>query len=330
MGSHGQNQLECAAHVGAGLRRRVDRFLPGLLFCMLLITAALLKLDHLNINSRLGGTPTGEFSWLGWTQSPPFAICLITAELLLALALLTVPRSLWLRRACVVALSIFASYALILAVSGAKSCGCFGAAPVSPWLTFVLDSALLAAFAGVNARFVGELLTCRVRAALGSTAAIALVITAFLVANREVTQLAAAAATTRVAPGSLVVLNPDEWIGKPFPLFTEFENPPAELARLREGTWTVLFVHAGCPDCERELEALADGHFVNGDALQNPLAVIEVPPLGDRDWQARFSHVGQLRLRFREDVEWIIETPQAIVLRSGVVAEIGKTGATEE
>jgi hypothetical protein len=69
---------------------------------------------------------------------------LIVYELLLAVSLLTFRRSIIPSLFAGFTFSGFAITSLYLALSGVSSCGCFGAIPVNPLVTFILDIGALA------------------------------------------------------------------------------------------------------------------------------------------------------------------------------------------
>jgi hypothetical protein len=116
----------------AGAGYRILSFALGIF----LLTTAGLKAYGLTMD------PLAQDSFLA---SPRLLIATIEIETVLGIWLLV---GWWPRTAWGFTLSFFALLAalsLYLALDGQRSCGCFGQMTVNPWLTFVLDVAVLAA-----------------------------------------------------------------------------------------------------------------------------------------------------------------------------------------
>ncbi len=125
--------MNASTHNGSGSYAFLSRILG-----VLLLVAAGLKVDGLAVD------PLAQDSFL---SSPRLQIATIQAEILLGLWLL----SGWSARASWVAALVFfgalGGTSLYLALVGQASCGCFGRVLVSPWWSFGLDAAVLAALA---------------------------------------------------------------------------------------------------------------------------------------------------------------------------------------
>jgi hypothetical protein len=103
---------------------------------ILLLTAALAKTYQL---------ATELISWDAFTRAEYLLVALIAGELALA-GLILSGRHVRLTRILALATFLaFAAYSLYLALRDEPSCGCFGRVPVSPWVTFALDLAIVAA-----------------------------------------------------------------------------------------------------------------------------------------------------------------------------------------
>ena len=103
---------------------------------LFLVGAAGLKVHALFAGSPLQESPL---------SSPRWQLTAIVTELLLGTWLLS---GQWLRAAWIASLAFFsvlASASLYLALLGQTDCGCFGRLAVNPWVTFLLDLAILAA-----------------------------------------------------------------------------------------------------------------------------------------------------------------------------------------
>jgi hypothetical protein len=120
--------------VGMMLVSRLVRMALGLF----LLVAAGLKAHSL---------ATDPLSQDAFFASPRLLIATIEVEIVLGLWLLS---GWFVRAAWVTALGFFgvlAGVSLYLALAGQRSCGCFGQVTVSPWATFSLDIAAVAALA---------------------------------------------------------------------------------------------------------------------------------------------------------------------------------------
>jgi hypothetical protein len=108
---------------------------------------------------------------------------------------------------------------------------------------------------------------------------------------------------SETSAGDLVVLEPEQWLGMPFPI-SEYID-----ANLSEGAWIVLFHRHDCPDCQEatpQYERLAHSRRV---------ALVEVPPYGHE-----LVGTGRARhARLRNDRNWFIQTPVEVQLNDGVV-----------
>lgn len=127
--------------------------------------------------------PFGDDSLLG---SPQLLIAAIELEIILGLWLLSgwAPCT-----SCLAAVGFFgvlAAVSLYLALDGRPSCGCFGAVTVSPWLTFALDTVIIAflfAFRPARTRqsLQPTLFQSYLSTSLGAAAFLALIAGAFLI-----------------------------------------------------------------------------------------------------------------------------------------------------
>jgi hypothetical protein len=82
---------------------------------------------------------------LSWFFSPRWQVALIEGETLLGLWLLSGLAMRWAWLLAQVGFILLAGVSLYLALAGKPSCGCFGKLTISPWYTFGLDVAAVAA-----------------------------------------------------------------------------------------------------------------------------------------------------------------------------------------
>lgn len=179
------------------------------------------------------------------------------------------------------------------------TCGCFGPLALPPWLALVADGTVIALLlacrppmATVQAWFRG--------AGVGAAAGIVTVGCLAATAPRRLSDRA----PLPVEDGVVIVV-PDAWEGKRFPLLDYIDAP------LAEGVWRVLLVHHRCPKCRERMAVVA-----RSSPRQGRIAFIEVPPFGPTALRSEADIVvGRLSDRF----EWYVATPLAIDLRDGVV-----------
>jgi hypothetical protein len=119
-----------------------------------------------------------------------------------------------------------------------------------------------------------------------------------------------------LAGGRIVVLKPETWVGKRFPLvgFIDIGD------RLCQGKWVVLLYHRDCPRCQ---EALAESRKAVGSSMSasdtSQVAWIAMPPYGDSP-DGDLSADGRLVFgRLNVAKNWFASTPVEIVLSDGVV-----------
>ena len=244
----------------------------------------------------------------------PLLIFTVEFELALALWLLSglFKKAAWL--ATVAVFSVFSLITLYKALSGADSCGCFGAVKVNPWITLLLIDlpaviALLIFRCGAAALGSDSLRRSRIIPSLprypqisGGFAAYLVTLVLVLAVTTSVLALNKPANVT----SSYEVLEPETWIGKRLPILDYIDIGK----QLETGNWLVLFYHYDCPDCQKaisEYEQLACNNTDNKDFPQ--IAFIEVPPYD----QGRISTNSSCVVgRLSNTKEWFIATPIAI------------------
>jgi hypothetical protein len=119
------------------------------------------------------------------------------------------------------------------------------------------------------------------------------------------------------AVGSLVVLEPETWKGKAFPL-TRHIDVGKQLTR---GEWLVILHRHDCPKCQaalRENEQSASSPASPSQSRR--IALIELPPYGSPHDAPIPGILGRLSDRF----DWFVEVPVKIVLIDGIVQSTSK------
>lgn len=134
--SHGNTRLRAGGGRDTAFRA------VGITLGLLLLTAAFLKFRDLTWE------PFGKAILI----PPRLRVVFVEMEVLLGLWLLTglARRALW-----IVAISFFSILAIVsgyLALTGEPTCGCFGQAAISPWITFGIDAAAIVLLAATRPR----------------------------------------------------------------------------------------------------------------------------------------------------------------------------------
>jgi hypothetical protein len=277
----------------------------------LLLIAAALKGHQLATEPVLGD---------GFLNSRWLLIVTVEFELLLGLWLLT---GCWLRPTWAATLACFAFFfgiSLYRALSGQASCGCFGRVSVNPWYTAMLDLAIVIALLwwrpkGQGFLSVGrfERLPGRAIVALGGWFLLA-VPTAIAMGIYQPPSLSAAGDIVGSDP--VVLLKPETWIGKQFPLLAYVDIGD----RLKEGEWVTLLYHHDCPKCQ---EAMKELKMVANQTGGLQLALIEMPPYGETSGDISTSGLF-VRGRLQAVKDWFAKTPVLLVLNQGQVVRVGE------
>jgi len=281
------------------------------LLATLLLAAAILKARQLLTE------PVANNSF--WTYR---SILILQVEIELTLAIWffsgLLKKTAWI--AAILLFSLFSAITTYKALTGAKSCGCFGQIHVNPWITlFAIDLPALAALAAwrpsfsfrriptsIKSLFI-ELLTPKPSllnlAAVASFALLAAAITTPLLALNK------PPATTT----SYELLEPETWLGQKLPIIREISIGKKFL----KGYWLVLLYHHDCPDCLRAIqhyEKTAPNTAKNANFLR--VAFVEVPPYGPTG----LGHNSACLIgRLADSKQWFITTPAVILLKNGKV-----------
>lgn len=208
--------------------------------------------------------------------------------------------------------SVFAGVSLYLAASGAATCGCFGQLNVNPWVTFVLDLGILGLLIRWRRQIAGPvdlgIHPQMNRLAVGSAAlAISVLATSTVGLSRT---SASSEIGGVIEQGELVILEPDEWIGKPFPL-GEHVSPSVNLML---GQWTILLYHHDCPKCREAAPRYEQ--LASSPQAPRQVMLLEMPPFADERANLGGSAV---HARLSERREWFAQTPLEIQLDEGRV-----------
>lgn len=235
---------------------------------IVLLGAALLKAHQVASGPHLGTSPF---------HSRQFLIGAIWLEVLLGgwmLAGLHRRITRWVVIAC---FGGFAAVALALALGGAESCGCFGRVQVNPWYTSAFDAAVAlgvwlfpgprplspAAFTAPG-RLIGVMMAAVI---LAGTLTFAMISSQLSMLDGE-----------GLLPqnGSFMVLRPETWIGRRFPLLSQIRINP-QSAELTEGEWLVVLYRQNCSHCQEVIPGMWMRAIVQTGLR---VAFVELPPYG--------------------------------------------------
>jgi hypothetical protein len=294
--------------VGRWTGYRLVRCVLGLV----LLAAAALKAHQL---------ATGPVAETDLLHSRWFLMIEVEFELLFGLWLLAgpYPRLTWI--AALLLFTAFIGVSLYQIVSGEASCGCFGKVPVNPWYTFAFDVAAVLALlvwrpprrstpSDSGGRFA------KLRAAA--------VVVVWLIAAIPTAIAMGSYTPTTVDPSgdilgedSLVVLEPETWVGKPFPLSKHIDVGE----HLVEGRWIVLLYHLDCPGCRQAMPRYVE---LSQELAQRPdcpkVAVIELP--GHSSEPSEYQAASCLMGHLSRDREWFATTPVELRLDEGIVTQV--------
>jgi hypothetical protein len=283
---------------------------------LLLLTAATLKAWQL---------ATGPVLSRGILDSRWLLVGVVELELLLGLWLLAglLPRPTW--AVALGCFSVFACVSLYKALAGQSSCGCFGRVQVNPWYTCGLDSAVVASLLrwrpdGVAPRASRD--PCEVGTgrrplrfgALGILAVFPLAgpAAAYMMGSYVDTTLSDAGDIT--GDGKAVVLDPERWPGKRFPLLPFIDIG----GKLEKGEWLVMLYRNDCRKCQ---QALQDLPRMVCQSHASRVALIEVPPHANPEGPVDCRGVTITWGVLSDTLEWFGETPVVLRLNNGVVVE---------
>ena len=274
----------------------------------ILLVAAALK------GYQLATEPTAE---IGLMTSRWFLIGAVEVEVLLGMCLVSglVVRSSWLiSLGC---FALFSCISLYKALSGEASCGCFGSVQVNPWYTLSLDVAAVVALLRWRPALSAPAESAGERRPVSHYAIVLGVwLVVGMAAGWQMARFEAVTVSDEgdfLGDGEIVVLEPEKWVGKRFPLLPHIDIGD----RLTEGGWVVLLYHHDCPQCREvlpEYEQMAQSDSGEGVAL------IEVPPFGA--YGSLASHGSAQRGRLQETKDWFVQTPTELRLDGGLVTAV--------
>lgn len=304
--AHSQLAAASAPPMESSVRGRLGAFAPSL--GVFLLAAAFVKA----FAAADAATLQSVYDVPRW-----LVIAAVQAELIVGALLVA---GVWRRpawQAAVALFGAFAAFSLYRGLTGYESCGCFGSLKINPWWTLAFDVAILTLLIRWRRELVsepGRRASAKFRwLYLGSLVLLA-ALTHYQMVSGGPSRLNLD--EPALGAGKLVILEPETWIGKTFPLSEQLAPKPD----LSHGDWTLLLYHHDCPKCQEALphyEQLA----LNRAASNEPARVllVQTPPYAHEE-SHRPSPATHARLS--DDREWFVQTPVEIRLSGGRVVSV--------
>lgn len=302
------------------------------LLAMLLLVSAGLKTHELATEPVPAGPSVLDSRWV--------LSAVVQFEILFGFWLVFGLHPIGTRRLAIVCFVAFACVALYKGISGEPSCGCFGRVQVSPWYTLALDLAVVAA-----------LVCCRPATGQSTSAGQPASSTELPGRSCEATKigwvlalwlaigLPAGVAIGRAQPAALdltgeilgdsafVLLEPDAWLGKPFPLLRYIDRGD----RLARDEWIVVLYRHDCPACREMLPVYERLGLVSMTSPAAPrVALFEMPPYGNAADSQLDRDVHYLKARLTDAKNWFVQLPLVIRLNNSRVLSVARRPSDDD
>jgi len=252
----------------------------------------------------------------------------IAGELVVVGVMLFIPRLS--RFAGLLLLGLFIPVLVGDLVMGSASCGCFGAVKVSPWITLVIDSALLVGLWWFGRRAESLRMTRMVPTWQVVVAGLWTILSFFvgfsvgggLLASEGVAD--SAGATPLPAEGFYMPVF-EEWIGRPWAEIEMGAWFVGEEEPVGSGTEYLIFYRKDCEHCHELMQAWFSGE------LPAPTLAVAVPERNGfpETGVQPFACPACRKTELPSGVDWFLQTPVLVRLEDGKVACAAETGAAE-
>lgn len=278
-----------------------------LFVALVLLVAAGLKCHQLATEPILGK---------GFLDSRWLLIATVEFELFFGLWLLAniLPKPTWTAALC--CFGLFTCISLYKALSGYATCGCFGRVQVNPWYTSTFDLAIVLSL--LRWRPCGEFSLSPVR-----LPPFALVVSLWLflglpagIAMGSYSDTTLSDVGDIIGNGKIVVLEPEKWVGKRFPLLDYIDIGD----KLKDGEWLVLLYHHDCPKCQEAIRKLQKGIGQAADTQR--VALIEMPPYDSNMGTSLAEEPAIFRGQLSNARKWSASTPETMTLNHGQIIEV--------
>ena len=244
-----------------------------------------------------------------------FQMLVVVGEILFALILIA---GIWLQWTWLLSLlgfSVFTLVSLMKGLSGETSCGCFGTITVNPWITMMFDLVIVACLLIFRERFTWSfppLDRKKVLAVLVAWTCLAGPALFFMLSLKSQPHATLGTEFTGPDGRSMILLEPERWIDREFPLFSRFADPEGSEILLT-GTWHVVLVSPNCSDCEQMMNRLEE-------RMPENVALVVVPSRRSENVPPTSFPTFVLG---RQN-GWYAITPVVVKLVDGICVEIGR------
>jgi len=270
------------------------RYVPA----AVLAFAACMKVHQLATTPYVGNLPFG---------SRELALVTVAMEVFLALWLI----SNWRPKAVrVLSLCVFGVFLASLAMkifNGEDSCGCFGVVNVPPVFTAIIDVLMMVLL--VLWKPLESVQDSPKKIPILHVLGGVLIMAGVTVASLRIKTVPLSEIGTVVGGNEFVIVEPDSWVGKQFPL----SNLIGGTQPFMNNQWTVVLYHEDCPKCQELLKS--PGSIQKG----NPVMFVEIPPYSGTD---RKSTSAIIYRKLSAEHNWFVEAPEIIHLNDGAVMSV--------
>lgn len=212
---------------------------------------------------------------------------------------------------------VFSGITFFKGIRGDASCDCFGRVQVHPWITMILDLAVVAALSifRPKLRQLPRSRKQRIRLAMMVVIALAAGISAGLaMATYSPARLTDAGQI--VGDARIVVLEPESWTGKPLPLLGHIDIGDG----LTKDKWVVVLYHHDCSHCRKAVPKYeARARKMAGQSGSPRVALIEMPPYSPAGKSLVSAATACTVGRLSDVRDWFAATPVIIELADGTV-----------
>ena len=249
-----------------------------------------------------------------------FLMAVVVGEILFALVLIAGIWRQWTRLLSLLGFAAFTFVSMMKGLSGETSCGCFGTVTVNPWIAMGLDLVIVACLAIFRERLdwtqfnlaLSPLDRKKVLAVLVAWLVLAGLALFFMLSLKQQPHATLGTEFTGPDGRAMILLEPEMWIGKDFPLVSRFVEPEGSEI-LQQGTWHVLLVQPDCTDCAQMMAELEERK------LDNVVIVVIPSGSGEKVLQTSFPTFVLDRAH-----DWFVTTPCVIKLSEGRCIKIGE------
>jgi len=241
-------------------------------------------------------------------------MAVVVGEILFALILIAGLAKSWMWLLSLLGFSAFTLISLMKAIGGEGSCGCFGVVTVNPWITATFDAVivgLLLAFREKVDWSFPQLDKKKVLAILLTWLLLAALATYWMLSLKQQPHATLGTVFTGLDGRMTILLVPEDWIGEEFPLISRFAQPEGA-ENLLLGTWNILLVQYGCPECPPMVAELERTKPEN-------VAIVVIPStIGEYVPSASFP-----TFELDRNNAWLVNTPIVIKLSDGICVAFG-------